>query len=219
MGKFVAFVEQFFTALFRYSHPERRGFVALIVVTAAVLAGVALWPEASPDEVWLARVDRLDEALRTDYYRRNFASPPIAERVSTPRKPTVFIELNTADPARLTTVRGIGPVISRNIAAYRARLGGFVHKNQLREVRGVTDENFDALAAQFFIETAHIQKINLNFASPSDLRMHPYFTGSMINRIMEARDSKGGWRTLKELTDNDILLPHEAEKIAAYVAF
>ncbi len=203
MEKFVAFVEQFFTALFRYSRTERRGIVALIVVTAAALVCVALWPESSPDDAWFTRVDRLDDSLRTDYYQRNFVPVPIVERTTTVRKPTVYIELNTADSARLITVRGIGPVISHNIAAYRARLGGFVHKEQLREVWGIDDENFASIAAQFFIETAHIQKINLNFASPSDLRIHPYFTESMVGRILKRREPKGGWSTLKELTDND----------------
>jgi DNA uptake protein ComE-like DNA-binding protein len=249
MRNFVAFVEHFFTALSRYSRSEQRGVLLLVGIGAAVLAAVVFRPAKSPDAAFLAETDRLADSLRTDYYRRTYAPndarQPFAENRVRPAaagaKPAVYIELNSADSARLTAVRGIGPVISRNIVAYRRRLGGFVRKEQLREVRGITDENFNEISAQFFIDTAVIQKIDINFASANSLRSHPYFTGSMVERILRGRrqfqgerpvdgedpinkvapngETKGGWNTLRELVDKDILLPGEAEKVAPYVVF
>ncbi len=231
MRKFVAFIEQFFAALFRYGRTEQRGILLLIMIAAAVLLFVSFWPEKEMGSACFAEIDRLNDSLRADYYRRTYRQdndrtpqPENSYReVPTARKPTVYIELNSADSARLTTVRGIGPVISRNIVEYRRRLGGFVRKEQLREVWGITDENFSAISAQFFLDTAVIQKINLNFATPESLRAHPYFTASMVERIIAGRrgtaDAKGGWNTLNELTENDILLPDEARKVAPYVVF
>jgi DNA uptake protein ComE-like DNA-binding protein len=224
MRRFIAFVEHFFTALTRYSPSARRGVILLLGIAAAVLVVVVFRPAQAPDEAFLGRTDRLADSLRTDRLRRMY--PPTASRPGSANrreapflpKPAVYIELNSADSARLTTVRGIGPVIARNIADYRRRLGGFAAKEQLREVRGITDENFESIGAQFFIDTAVIQKIDINFASANSLRGHPCFTESMVERIVRAR-TKGGWSTLKELMDRDILLPHEAEKVAPYVVF
>jgi DNA uptake protein ComE-like DNA-binding protein len=227
MRKFIAYTEQFFASLFSYGRPEQQGIVLIVAVTAAVLLLLSLRPHRQPDADWLAAADRRHDSLRTAYFqqRRSLYRQDTVRTFSRPTrpysggKPTVYIELNTADSARLTTVRGIGPTIARSIVRTLGRLGGFVRKSQLREAWGITDENFDAIAAQFFIDTAAIQKINLNFASPNALRSHPYFTASMVERIVRGRETKGGWKALKELTDNDILLPDEAKKIAAYVAF
>ncbi|MDR2936737.1 MAG: helix-hairpin-helix domain-containing protein [Rikenellaceae bacterium] len=134
-------------------------------------------------------------------------------------KPTVYIELNTADSAALTTIRGIGPVFAARIVTYRARLGGFFYKSQLKEVYGITEENFSAIAEQFYLDTAVIQKINLNFVSQNVLNRHPYFTGSMTDRVVRGRQAKGGWKSIGDLTNNDILLPSEARKVAPYVVF
>jgi len=222
MRKFVAFVEHLFEALTRYSPFEQQGVVLLVSVAAGALLWVTLRPAAAPDAAFLARADRLDDSTRAAWYAGR--RPP--QGLQRPGRgaaqaahPAVPVELNTADSARLTAVRGIGPVIARNIVEYRRRLGGFYALEQLREVRGVTDENFEALAAQLFIAGAVIQKIDINFASAAAIRQHPYFTGSMTGRILRAREAKGGWNNLKELTDNDILLPREAEKVAPYVVF
>ena len=233
MRKFTFYIENGLGALTRYTRSERKGIVLIVITVTTVLCGVFFLPRRPPDAASLAEADRLDDSLRADYHRRQRESRPyyttrtdsIVEaalrRHSSPSggKPAVYIELNTADSARLCTVRGIGPVISRNIVAYRARLGGFVRKAQLKEVWGITDENFATISAQFFIDTAVIQKINLNFVPSNQLGAHPYFTRSMAQRIVRARESKGGWNTLGELVDNDILLPDEAEKVAPYVVF
>ena len=230
MRKFTSYIENLLSALTTFPRTERNGIVLIAVIVAGVLSWFVFRPARPLDAQYLAEADRLNDSLRTDYYRRQQASRvyytktdsivDAAQRRTFQRgKPAVYIELNTADSAKLCTVRGIGPVISRNIVAYRNRLGGFVHKGQLREVWGVTDENFEAISTQFFIDTTVIQKINLNFAPANSLRAHPYFTGSMVNRITEARKLKGGWNKLRELVDNDILLPDEAEKVASYVVF
>jgi DNA uptake protein ComE-like DNA-binding protein len=229
MRRFIAYIEHFFTALFRYERQEQRGILLLVAMATSVLLSVALQPVEALDTVWFTEIDRLNDSLRADYflkqavlYSRTDSATNTAVRSfrgGIGPKLSVRIELNTADSARLTTVRGIGPVISRNIIRHRSRLGGFVRKSQLREVWGITDENFEAISAQFFIDTTVIQKINLNFASANSLRAHPCFTESMVGRILKERETKGGWNTLRELTDNDILLPDEAEKVAPYVVF
>jgi len=230
MRKFTHFIENLLSALTCYPRVERNGILLITVVTTVILGGIVFLPDKTTDPLYLAEVDRLNDSLRADYYRRNFSQAraaeshtptgmPLSGRSVQTGKPAVYIELNTADSAKLCTVKGIGPVISANIVRHRNRLGGFVRKNQLKEVWGITEENFGPISAQFFIDTAVIQKINLNFAPANSLRSHPYFSRSMEERILEARKLKGGWKQLRELVDNDILLPDEAEKVAPYVVF
>lgn len=134
------------------------------------------------------------------------------------RKP-VYVELNSADSAALTTVVGIGEVLSARIIKYRERLGGFVDVAQLKEVYGINEDNFDGISKQFFVDSAVIQKIDINFAPANKLAEHPYITRSMAARVDAGRKIKGGWGNLKELVDSDILLPDEAQRISAYVEF
>ena len=146
---------------------------------------------------------------------------PAADRKS---KETVGLkpvktELNRADSAALRAVRGIGEVLCRRILDYRKRLGGFVRKSQLLEIRGITEANFPGIAEQIYVDSAVIQKIDINFAPANTLSRHPYFTASMVKRIEDGRKTKGGWNTLKEMTDEDILLPDEAERVSPYAAF
>lgn len=232
MRRFLAFVEHLVSSLTHYSRGERKGVIALGLIATLALCIVAFQPRKPLDTLYLAETDRLNDSLRADYYQQHFAQTDRPN--TTPRnrnyptrmsaapyvpKPEVYIELNEADSAKLCTVKGIGPVISRNIVHYRNRLGGFARIEQLREVYGITNENFTPIAQQFFIDTAVIQKIDINFASANNLGTHPYMSRSMAERIVRARNLKGGWNNLRELIDNDILLPDEARKVASYVVF
>ena len=213
-----------------YSRSERRGAAVILLLVTAVLFFVLMKREKLPETEYLTRMDFLSDSLRSDYYAHNFqgkasvAQPlPAVERVRAGFTPglaeMVFIELNGADSAALVSVRGIGAVISRNIIQYRGRLGGFVSLEQLREVYGITGENFEAISKQFFIDSAVIQKIDINFATPGKLGSHPYIGANMAARIVSGREKKGDWSSLRELTDNDILLPGEAERLAPYLVF
>ncbi len=193
----------------------------LIAIIAAVLIFVSMKGEKQLDPEHFTRVDFLADSLKTEYYKTSVASKRAVPSIKTsqPRKPEVYIELNSADSSALVGVRGIGAVISRNIIQYRERLGGFASLSQLREVYGITDENFTSIAKQFFIDNAVIQKIDINFADPDRLRSHPYVGESITRRIMAGREKRGDWSSLRELTDNDILLPGEAERLAPYLIF
>ncbi|MCC8088191.1 MAG: helix-hairpin-helix domain-containing protein [Rikenellaceae bacterium] len=145
----------------------------------------------------------------------------IVRNTDTENSPDEFVpvDINGADADELQRIYGIGKVLSRRIITYREKLGGFVFKEQLLEVKGIDEDNFKSISEQFFIDLDKIQKIDINFAPANQLRSHPYITRSMAERIVGSRNIKGGWELLKELTDNDILLPDEAEKIAPYIVF
>ncbi len=55
------------------------------------------------------------------------------------------VSLNSAAEEHLQTLPGIGPVLARNIVAYRTEHGGFRSVEQLREVNGIGDRRFAVL--------------------------------------------------------------------------
>ena len=129
------------------------------------------------------------------------------------------IELNTADSAALRSVSGIGPRTVVSILNYRERLGGFLRAEQLAEVPGVTERNYEKILKQIYCDSCKIRKIDINFASPKVLGKHPYIAPQALRKLLKARQLKGGWSTAGELVEQNILTREEAARLAPYLQF
>jgi len=129
------------------------------------------------------------------------------------------VELNTADSAALRSVSGIGPKTVGAILAYRDRLGGFLRAEQLAEVPGVTERNYEKILKQIYCDSCKIRKIDINFASPKVLGRHPYIAPQVLRKLLKARQLKGGWSTAEELIEEHIMTRKEAARLAPYLQF
>ena len=129
------------------------------------------------------------------------------------------VEINTADSATLRSVVGIGARTVVSIMNYRDRLGGFVCAEQLAEVPGVTERNYEKILKQICCDSCEIRKIDINFASPKVLRRHPYIPPQKLRKLLKNRQLKGGWSTAEELIEDDILTREEAARLAPYLRF
>lgn len=134
---------------------------------------------------------------------------PIEERV----------ELNTADSAALRSISGIGPKTVGAILSYRERLGGFLRAEQLAEVPGVTERNYEKILKQIYCDSCKIRKIDINFASPKVLGRHPYIAPQVLRKLLKARQLKGGWSTAEELIEENIMTRKEAARLVPYLQF
>jgi competence ComEA-like helix-hairpin-helix protein len=130
-----------------------------------------------------------------------------------------LVDLNTADSARLIAVRGIGPATVTRIIEYRQRLGGFAAVEQLSEIRGMTEQNYERITEQIYIDPAVIRKIDINFAPAKSLAAHPYIRAQALRKLLKERQLKGGWRTVEELALDDIFTGEELEKLGPYLIF
>lgn len=130
-----------------------------------------------------------------------------------------LVELNSADSAALISVRGIGPATLGRIMEYRRRLGGFARVEQLAEVAGVTEQNYERIVKQIFVDTLAIQKIDINFADAKLLGGHPYIDNEQLRKLLKLRQLKGGWNNTGQLIDDKIFTPAEAERLAPYLLF
>lgn len=129
------------------------------------------------------------------------------------------LELNRADSAALRAVYGIGEKTVTAILEYRERLGGFCCVEQLAEVPGVTESNYEKILRQIRCDSCEIRKIDINFATPNDLRGHPYLPPRILRKLLKKRQLKGGWSTLGELVEDHILTAEEAARLAPYLRF
>lgn len=135
-----------------------------------------------------------------------------------PAKPTK-IELNRADSATLVTVRGIGAKSAKAIIDYRRRLGGFHRVEQLSEVQGITEQNYERIVQQIWCDSCEIQKISVIFAPAELLAEHPYLPPRTLRKLLKQRQLKGGWTTIEEMIKEEIFTADEAARIAPYLRF
>jgi len=133
--------------------------------------------------------------------------------------PGVIIELNTADSAKLMELKGIGPSFARRIIAYRDRLGGFVRKDQLKEVFELDSEKYAGMQAQVSIDSSLIKKIHINTVTFEQLSRFPYLSYKQMNAIIQFRQQHGEYESPADLKNIAIMDDATLEKIKPYITF
>ncbi len=153
--------------------------------------------------------------------RPDIVIAPVAEKVIPAKK--ALVELNGADSILLRSVSGIGAVLVVRIMDYRERLGGYVRVEQLAEIPGVTQENYERIGQQIFVDSCKIRKIDINFAPHQSvvdaLGNHPYITAKGLRKLLKNRQLKGGWRTIGDMVNENIVTQEQAARLAPYLIF
>ncbi len=129
------------------------------------------------------------------------------------------VEINTADSATLVVIDGIGARSASEIIKYRTLLGGYYSVEQIRELKVITESNFERFSSKIWCDSFVISKIDINFARSLELERHPYISARALRRIVKQRQLKGGWTRIEEMIDDDILSEEEAERLAPYLRF
>jgi len=131
----------------------------------------------------------------------------------------VKVEINSADTALLRHVKGIGKVFANRIVAYRNSCGGYLSVDQLKEVYGMTQEDFERIAPFCVVNKALVKKIRVNTASVDLLNHHPYINFYQAKAIYELRRKKGKLQKIEELSFLSEFTNKDLEKIAPYLSF
>lgn len=129
----------------------------------------------------------------------------------------LMVSLNTADSADLAEIYGIGPVLSLRIIKYRKILGGYVSKDQLLEVYGMTQQNFENIRDFVFIDSSAITHINLNKAVEKELSDHPYLNDYQARSLIAYREINGRFVSTDEIIRNSLLPEEIYKKIRPYL--
>ena len=127
------------------------------------------------------------------------------------------VPLNISDSAALAGIYGIGPVLSVRIIKYRNLLGGYISKEQLLEVYGMTQENFENICDFVLIDSAAVIRINLNTTGIAALNRHPYLNEYQARALISYREIKGKFTNTDEIIKNNLLPDDVYLKIKPYL--
>jgi competence protein ComEA len=160
-------------------------------------------------------------AITADDYKRlePYIQIPEATYTSKKAKPGEIIELNGADSAKLTEVRGIGPSFAVRIVRYRGRLGGFYHKEQLKEIYGVDSIKYAEIQGGISVNPGKVKPININTISFDQLRIFPYLGYKQVNAIIQYRTQHGNYTSIADMKNIAILDDGILRKIEPYLNF
>lgn len=129
-------------------------------------------------------------------------------------------ELNTSDSVALTSVKGIGNKLAGRIINYRKKLGGFHSIEQLLEVYGMKQENFETIKPQVTIKNSFSPSIKINSITAKELKKHPYFWKTNAAEALVAyRDKHGKYTTPNDLKKCALVSDELLAKISPYLIF
>lgn len=154
-----------------------------------------------------------------DIPKHSFYAKAESKEYKRPEAKKVMVDVNQADSISLLEVRGIGPSFAARIIKYRNKLGGFVNKEQLREVYGVDSAKFSQIEGQLIIDSENIQYININQVTFDELKRFPYLTYKQMNVLLAYRKQHGSY---KDISDLNKIVPFNQDiinKIAPYIKF
>lgn len=126
----------------------------------------------------------------------------VGEEPKPVKKAIPIVDINTVDSLTLVELPQIGPYMALRILEFRDKLGGYVDKEQLREVKGMDSTRFATIEPYVIIGDAEPTKIDVNRADFKTLVHHPYLSYEQVKRIVNQREKRGmikNWTQLEDL--------------------
>ena len=124
------------------------------------------------------------------------------------KKAIPIVDLNTVDSTTLVELPQIGPYTAVRIIEFREKLGGFIDKEQLRDVKGMDEARFAAIEPHINLGMVEIRKVDVNRADFKTLVHHPYLSYEQVKRIFNQREKRG---MIKNWVQLEALLKEEGE--------
>lgn len=134
-------------------------------------------------------------------------------------EPRVYkkIDINTADTAEFKSLYGIGKVLAERIVRHREKLGGFISKDQLKEIYGLRPETLINLDTLLLFTPKKVKKLNVNVLMADELKQHPYIYWKQANAIEKYRLQHGKYRKLEDIKKSILITDSIYQKILPYI--
>lgn len=131
----------------------------------------------------------------------------------------IVVDLSVADTTALQEISGIGPVLALRIVKFRDALGGFHSVDQIKEVYGISAEQFAKMESSLTLGDSPVKKWAINQLSIEKLVQHPYISRKEATHIVRYREQHGGFASLADLEKMYALNDGFLRKIAPYLDF
>lgn len=194
---------------------RKRGYLWLtILLTGITMTCLAVQPNGTDPNL----PPLPDDTLLSPPSETSSAAPASSSFYQTqhPKKSLSF-ELNTADSLDLVQLYNIGPVIARRILKYRSLLGGYVRKEQLREVYGIDSARYNDIAPHLTVDPSRITPIDINTADIDRLKRHPYLDYYQAKAIIRLREEKGAYAGVRDILNIPIIDSETFTRIEPYL--
>ena len=162
-------------------------------------------------------------AITDEFYKRMkefVLIPEIKKSGTTSIKPKTtgqLVEINKSDSLQLITINGVGPFYAKQILKYRKQLGGFISYNQITEIWGLENLEFEKFKQKTSVDTLCISKININTVELNELRLHPYLNYKQAKMIVNYRKQHGSFKQVKDIRKIKPITLELFRKIAPYL--
>lgn len=141
-------------------------------------------------------------------------------RSGTPKPvPNTPGDLNAASAQTLSSISGIGQVLSARIVKFRTALGGFLLNDQLYDVYGLDSIVVRRLLKRFVVkQVPRIEKIPINSAKAEDLAASVYISWDMARKIVAHRERLGSFESWSELEELELIPANRIARIRLYLS-
>ena len=135
--------------------------------------------------------------------------------------PFVSLDLNLADSAQLTTIKGIGAKTAAAIVKYRVRLGFYISVDHLLENSIIFPDNYARMNDHLFVNTVGVEsrRTKINQVAVEVLATHPYLGWREAKLVIAYREAHGkftGFTDLENIREIDL---EKWRKAASYLDF
>ena len=131
--------------------------------------------------------------------------------------PKLFFDINTADTTMLKQIKGIGSYFANSIIRNRTFLGGYIKKEQLLEIFGMTKETYTLIEPYIYVDTTKINKININTADFKTINRHTYITYSDTKALMHFKEVMGEFKSINDIIKYKLIPKQRFNKIKPYL--
>lgn len=108
------------------------------------------------------------------------------------------ININLADTSEFKKLKGIGSVYAKRIVKFRNSLGGYFTINQIKDVWGISDSLFFTIKPYLAMDSADIEKKNINALDKNALVRHPYIDWRKAKAIVSYRKMHGNYKSIDD---------------------
>ena len=169
------------------------------------------------DSVYRSR--RRTYPISHNYSKQEVSSTEKFDTVTPMKRKPLSLEINSADTLTLQLLHGIGPAYARRIVTYRNRLGGFIRKEQLLEVNGITPELLSHIAPYITVDTTVRTLIPINTIELKQLVKHPYIEYFQARDIIKLRNAGQRFTTADDLRAVPSMTESSLVRLLPYISF
>jgi len=128
------------------------------------------------------------------------------------------VDINKANAKEFTNLNGINSEkYAAIIVKYRNALGGFIRKEQLKEVWNLSEETYLGFEQQVELGNVTPQQIDINATTAKTMSKHPYIDWKIANAIIKYRKANGQYSAIRDIKKIHLINDQTYSKISPYL--